>query len=98
MHKIEIDLKRKEVGTPSPQDCWLGDLLMSSMGDVGCALITLMTTKSCCIPEVMSGCANWGLMVDLGCDRMRSNGSSRVQLDSIRETKQVREVLRGAVR
>ena len=51
--------------------------------------------ESCYIPKVMYGCANWGSDGDLGCDRMRSNGSSRVQLGLIRETKQVREVLRG---
>jgi len=55
----------------------------------------VMTTKSCCIPEVMCGCANWGSDGDLGCDRMRSNGPVGYNWELIRETKQVREVLRG---
>jgi len=35
------------------------------------------------------------LTVTLECDRMRSNGSSRVRLGPICETEQVREVLGG---
>ena len=51
--------------------------------------------ESCCIPEGMCGCTDWGSDGDLGCDGMRFKWFSWVRLGPTLETKQVREVLRG---
>ena len=54
-----------------------------------------MTLEGHYVSEVVEGCSNWRSDEGLGCDGMRSNGSSRVQSGPIHGTKLVGEVLRG---
>ena len=56
-----------------------------------------MILEGCYISEVMGGHSNWGSDGGLGCDGMRSKGSSQVWSELICGTEQVREVLRGVV-
>jgi len=54
-----------------------------------------MIVESCCIPEGMCGCADWGSDGDLGSNGMRFKWFSRVGSGPTLETEQVGEVLKG---